>query len=249
MKKLFMLSTLVASSVMFSQENVVKTEEVPTIEKMNILKTNVTGLLFRNFNITYERPINKWFSVSGGLNLVPKGNIPYSKQFKLDESINEAKLSTTAFTLEGRFYLGKGYGKGFYLAPYYRYTNVSIGDITVNIEDQNKQNIPVNVQGKVNAHSAGLMIGTQWFLGKKKDWVLDWWIVGAHYGASKGDLQGTTVNKTLNEQEQKGLEKELNDLKVPLIDYSVTTNANGANVKVSGPWAGVRSGFSIGYRF
>ncbi|MDY3521565.1 DUF3575 domain-containing protein [Riemerella anatipestifer] len=248
MKKLFMLSTLVASSVMFSQGNMVKTEETPTIEKMNILKTNVTGLLFRNFNITYERPINKWFSVTGGLNLVPKGSVPYARQFNLDESINDAKMSTTAFTLEGRFYLGKGYGKGFYLAPYYRYTNVNVSNITVNIEDQNNQNIPVNVQGKMNAHSAGLMLGTQWFLGKKKDWVLDWWIIGAHYGASRGDLQGLT-NRTLNEQEQAELKKELSGLDVPLVDYSVTTNANGADVKVNGPWAGVRGGISIGYRF
>ncbi|UZF07664.1 hypothetical protein D9O39_03880 [Riemerella anatipestifer] len=80
---------------MFSQENVVKTEEAPTTEKMNILKTNVTGLLFRNFNITYERSINKWFSVAGGLNLVPKGSVPYARQFNLDESINDAKMSTT----------------------------------------------------------------------------------------------------------------------------------------------------------
>ncbi|MBT0550461.1 hypothetical protein [Riemerella anatipestifer] len=100
----------------------------------------------------------------------------------------------------------------------------------------------------MNAHSAGLMIGTQWFLGKKKDWVLDWWIIGAHYGASRGDLQGFT-NRTLNEQEQAELKKELSGLDVPLVDYSVTTNANGANVKVNGPWAGVRGGISIGYRF
>jgi hypothetical protein len=92
------------------------------------------------------------------------------------------------------------------------------------------------------------MIGAQWFLGESKNWVLDWWIIGAHYGASKGDFNAKT-SRTLNAIEQQELKKQLEDLDIPLVDYTVTVNSNGAAMKVDGPWAGLRTGLSFGYRF
>ncbi len=45
------------------------------------------------------------------------------------------------------------------------------------------------------------------------------------------------------------MKKEIENLDIPFVDYTVETNANGANIKLDGPWAGFRSGFSLGYRF
>jgi len=39
------------------------------------------------------------------------------------------------------------------------------------------------------------------------------------------------------------------DLGIPIVEYEITTTANGAKIKLDGPWAGLRSGLSFGYRF
>jgi hypothetical protein len=46
-----------------------------------------------------------------------------------------------------------------------------------------------------------------------------------------------------------GLKKEIENLDIPFVKYTVETDANGARIKVDGPWAGFRSGLSLGYRF
>ena len=92
------------------------------------------------------------------------------------------------------------------------------------------------------------MIGSQWYFGKNKNWVIDWWIVGGHYGVSKGNIIGISKNP-LDAEDQAAINEELNDLDIPIIDYKAEVNSNGAKVKVDGPWAGLRSGLSFGYRF
>ena len=231
--------TLLISASLFSQE--------ASTEKMNIVKTNVTAYAFRNVNLTYERVINKRFSVAVGFGTVPKGNVPFSNSYIKDTELSDVKVSLTNFTIEPRIYLGKGYGHGFYLAPYYRYSsfNADNGILTV---DYGLGDIPVKITGKASGNSGGLMIGAQWFLGKTDNWILDFWMVGAHYGKGNGDFSGTSSRKlTLLEQQE--LKKELDKLDIPFVKYTTTTDENGATMKVDGPWAGVRSGLSLGYRF
>ncbi|MEC5395109.1 DUF3575 domain-containing protein [Bergeyella sp. RCAD1439] len=245
-KTIFVLSVLGLYSNLHSQQ----TEPIEKKnEKLNILKSNVTGLLaYRNLNVTYERALKSWFSVTGGVNFIPKGSTPQARHLKdLEFDYNQVKLSGFAFTLESRFYLGKGYGKGFYLAPYYRYSNFNLSEITLDIEENN-ESFPVNIHGSTNANSVGLMIGSQWFLGANKNWVLDWWILGAHYGSAKGNMTAKTTNRTLTEEEQAQLKNEIQSKDLPL-EYTITTNPNGAVFSLYGPWLGIRGGLSVGYRF
>jgi hypothetical protein len=101
-------------------------QNVPA-EKMNIIKTNVTAYAFRNINLSYERAFNRWFSVNIGLE--PCGR----KEFfinsflkdKDEKRFENLKVKPPISHIEPRFYIGKGYGKGFYFAPYYRYSDVS----------------------------------------------------------------------------------------------------------------------------
>jgi hypothetical protein len=53
----------------------------------------------------------------------------------------------------------------------------------------------------------------------------------------------------LSEDEQNSLREELSDLDIPLTKETVSVNANGASLKLDGPWAGVRAGISIGIKF
>lgn len=219
-------------------------------QQKNIVKTNVTAYAFRNINLTYERAITKWFSVSVGYANMGKGDIPMKGLIPADskDDFKDIQVANSSFTLETRFYLGKeGFGKGFYIAPYYRNTSFKVDNFTYEY-DTNGQIIPVKISGNAKANSGGLLLGAQWFLGNKKNWVLDWWIVGAHYGSGKGDLRGNS-SRALTADEQAVLKSELEDLDIPLVKYTTKVDANGANIYLDGPWAGLRSGLSFGYRF
>lgn len=240
---------------LFSLEAFAQESGSASAEKMNIVKTNVTGYVFRNINISYERAINQWFSVNLGFGTMTEGKVPFINAFLSDEDeerFKNLRVKATNFTIEPRFYIGQGYGKGFYFAPYYRYSKVTSNTFDF-YYDYNAINgvtyqIPLKGNGSTNGNSGGLMVGVQFFLTKSQNLVLDFWIAGAHYGSGKGDFN-LTSDVVLTPEMQAQLKEEIENLDIPFVDYTVETNANGAKIKVDGPWAGFRSGLSIGYRF
>ena len=234
-----LIFTLLISGTLFAQNS--------ADEKMNIVKTNVTAYAFRNVNLTYERIINQKFSVAIGFGSMGKGSVPFSKSYIKDTELSNVEVSLTNFTIEPRIYLGRGYGHGFYLAPYYRYSSFNADNIVLT-GNYGMGDVPLKISGKASGNSAGLMVGAQWFLGKSDNWVLDFWMAGGHYGKGNGDFRGTS-NRTLSPAEQQELKKKIDGLDIPFVKYTSTTDANGANILVDGPWAGVRSGLSVGYRF
>ncbi|MDQ0477511.1 DUF3575 domain-containing protein [Chryseobacterium sp. MDT2-18] len=237
MRTLFFM--LLISGTFFSQ--------TASPEKMNIVKTNLTAYAFRNVNLSYERIINQKFSVAVGFGSMGKGGVPFSSSYIKDTELSNIEVSLTNFTIEPRIYLGKGYGHGFYLAPYYRYSSFN-ADSVVLTSDYGMGNVALKISGKASGNSGGLLVGAQWFLGKKDNWVLDWWIIGAHYGKGNGNFRGNS-SRILTPSEQQELKKEIEGLDIPFVKYTATTDANGASINVDGPWAGVRSGLSVGYRF
>ena len=251
MKKLYLIIILTFGMVLHIEGQ--KTDS--TGSGKNIIKTNVTGFIFKNFQGTYERVLNKVVSVNVSYGFVPKGKIPFSSMLPddTDSGFKEISLSGNNLTLESRFYIGKkGFGQGFYLAPYYRYSSYQVSNfsktITVNINGIPYDNVIINFAGDTSAHSGGLLLGAQWFLGKSNNIVLDAWFLGGHFGKAKGNLDGIT-NRKLSSQEQQEVQMELNNLDIPIVDYKATVSENGANFKVDGPWAGLRAGLSLGYRF
>lgn len=224
--------------------------------KKNIVKTNLTGYIFRNYNLTYERSLARWLSLGLSYGKIPEGEIPFSKQFLEEEDeaefgLDEVQFSNTQFTIEARFYLGKGYGRGFYFAPYYRQTTLQIDNLVYNTTFENDDfDTPVTLSGKMNGNGFGLMLGSQWTLGKKNNWVIDWWIVGGHYGNSDGNFDGIS-DRVLTPDEQAQLQESLEDIDLSVANFetTITTNARGAKISLTGPWAGLRSGLSFGYRF
>ena len=242
MRKLILLTMLLGSIFFFAQE----------VERNNIIKSNVAGYALRNYNLTYERVLTKKFSLSAGFGIIGNGKIPFSSKLGLDDfDLSAAEIKGTNFTIEPRIYLGKGYGHGFYLAPYFRYSSFELQELIYNLKVESNgfaTTVPVNFSGKINGASGGLMIGSQWFLGANNNWVIDAWFAGAHYGKGSGDVVGRT-DFTLTPKMQQDLKNELDQLDIPVISFDAKVNANGADAVLSGPWAGFRMGLSLGYRF
>lgn len=251
MRKLILILILSGSFV----SNIQAQESETTGNGKNIIKTNVTGFLLRNFQGTYERVLNKTISVNVSYGFIPKGKLQFSSLLPsdTDKEFENIDLSGNNFTLEPRFYLGKkGFGEGFYIAPYYRYSTYQVSNysktVNVSVNGIVYDTVTVNFTGDTTAHSGGLLLGAQWFLGKSDNFVLDAWFLGAHFGKAKGNLDGVTSRK-LNALEQQEVQKELDNQDIPIVKYKASVNENGANIKVDGPWAGLRVGLSLGYRF
>lgn len=221
-------------------------------EKMNLVKMNLTSIAFRNYQFAYERLMTKRFSVQVSYGFIPGGQVPLVDEVIKDENIDNIKLGGSNLTIEPRFYLGKGYGHGFYVSPYYRYSHFNIDNLTYRYTSEDPvavdKKIPIAFSGKTNSNNVGLMIGAQWLLGRNDNWVLDVWFIGGHYGGASGTITGKS-SRPLTPSEQAQLKQDIEDLDISLFDYKVTTNEKGAVIDLDSKWLGFRSGISFGYRF
>jgi hypothetical protein len=233
--------------------NKVLDEEEPA---RNFIKLNLTSLVFKNYSLQYERVLNKTVSLAASFRTMPKTSIPFKstilKQVGEDdpdteEILESLRLNNVAFTPEVRFYVGKkGYGRGFYIAPFYRYAKFNINKFVVDYQSVANVEGNVNLSGDFSAHTGGILFGAQWALGRRL--CLDWWILGPHYGGGSGTFAGIT-NKPLTQDEQNDVRRQLEDIDIPFTDKTVNVNANGASLTLDGPWAGIRAGISFGIRF
>lgn len=273
MKKIFLvLGCLLISIQAISQEllqtsedsNVVSEKSTETMmdqssdlldyqTKKNTIELNLTSLVFRNFQLQYERILSKRISVGLTLATIPTGGIPLSGTVEnsLDgdqeiELLTNAEVGYFSFTPEVHIYFGKGYGKGFYIAPYFRNAKWTFANLEIEFDGENNSQESISVDGDIKSNSIGMLLGTQFNLGKNL--VLDWWIVGGHYGSSKGTLRGNST-QSFSEIEQANLKQELDELDLPLVETTSEVTANSAKIIADGPWGGVRSGFTLGYRF
>lgn len=227
------------------------------LDGKTIIKTNLFGFTSRNYNFQAERIITKRVSVLAAINTMPNGKIPYIDRFTDDPSINDIQISSLAFTPEVRIYIGNsGYGKGFYVAPYYKYEKFNAKNYLVDFEDETNTTRQLDLSGRLNTHSFGAALGIQWLLGKNDNIIIDWTMIGVHYGSNKGDLSGHT-NYTISETSQKELKKiitdglgsiEIGNLE-PIEIEEIFVDSNNAKVSISSPWASIRGALSIGFRF
>lgn len=253
MKKISKIVIAILITISANAQEVMSNDSVYHDEpKKNIFKVNVTSLFLNNYSFQYERVLTKRVSIALGYRFMPESDIPLKNQIDAGDDevadfiLENSKISNMAITPEIRFYLGKkGYGRGFYVAPYYRYTKFSTDEFLFEYEgDLGEKDFKMS--GDVSSHSGGIMFGAQWSLGKHIS--LDWWIIGGHYGTSKGDLSGTP-DTPLTPIEQQAVRDVLEDFEIPLVDSEVDVTATRARMRLDGPWAGVRAGISIGYKF
>jgi len=99
MKKIFTLFLLIIAFNASSQK---------LIGGNNILKTNLSADAINNYNLTFERSINRFISLSVNYKTMPLSKLPLksiAKQFIDNPAINfdNFKFGNTTITFEGRF--------------------------------------------------------------------------------------------------------------------------------------------------
>lgn len=222
---------------------------------MNFVKINLTAIALKNYSIQYERILSRKFSIAVAYRTMPITTLPFKNAIlksignddpQTTKTIEDFRLGNTAITPEVRFYLGKGYGRGFYIAAFYRYASFKSNDVNIFYTDDSGADASVKMSGKVTANTGGILFGMQHLYGKHI--ILDVWLLGPHYGSGTGSFSGVS-SKPLSQTEQNNLKAQLEDIKIPLTNKTVNVNANGASLKLDGPWGGIRAGISLGVRF
>lgn len=244
------------SSTAVIPQNTALAKEIKQKRHLNIIKVNLPPLLLKSYSLQYERVLSKEISVAVQYRTMPTTGLPFKDNIlKLvdDEDpdtkkiIEDFRMSNYAITPEVRIYLSrKGYGRGFYFAPFYRYASFTSNDFNVFYTDNNNVEQSIKMSGKLTSNTFGLAMGAQSALGKR--FVLDWSLFGPHYGSGKGTFIGTT-SQPLTSDEQADLRQQLEDIDIPLTDKTVDVNANSASLKLDGPWAGWRFTIALGFRF
>ncbi len=249
MRKLCLLIFLIVSATtLWAQKE--KETESPEPSKKNVVKINLLAIALKNISIQYERAVARKVTIAGTFRFMPKGTIPMKSSFidladdpETERQINNLRVGDFAFMPEVRYYLSKkGAFRGFYLGLYANIANYN-ADLVYEYDDAGKtKTIPMN--GHITGITGGLMIGAQFKLSKSI--YLDWWALGPGYGSSNGKISG---QQSMTSSEQQSLRDDLADLDIPLTKYTYEVNGNGATINFKGPWAGIRSGICIGFRF
>lgn len=259
MNKLFplVLASLVINCIA-SYAGTKKTLAIP--EKPHNVKINLSAIAFRSISPQYEFSFHKNFSVAvAGRVMIPYTINPGSF---IDEStargtqVGKFNLTGFAITPEIRFYPGKKEENqaphGFYLAPYFRYASYSIGTKLTLPDDTTVNFVGGDLDTKFNfsGMAGGLMMGAQWVF--KNNLTFDWWIVGLHYGQStfKATAQGELIKQASAAGQFEGsIEEITNNSPFPL-QAIATIGVDNIQSRITGlPFAGLRAGFCLGYRF
>jgi hypothetical protein len=253
MKKVLFILTLVFAQQVHAQK---------LIGGKNIVKLNLTSFALKNYQLTYERSLNRFMSLSASYRYMPNGGLPLQstiKKYVDNSAINYDlfQMGNNAITVESRFYLGLQKMSGFYIAPYARFANF---DLAVPISYTYRPDATVgavigsapitkiaDMNGTIKSTSYGAYIGLQKQLLTKL--VIDIWFIGGHYGSSNGALNFASPEK-LPAQAVTALQQTLNDTKLNPFELTSKVNQNGATADMKGPWAGFRGlGISLGLRF
>ena len=246
MKKISILILIIS---LLAWDNLLLAQKPDSSTGNNILRVNLSALIFRNISVEYERKINDRHSLTLNIHAIPFGKLPFQSEAQklIDKTyvdMNLAEIGVLGATASYRFYgRKKGVFHGFYFAPMINYNNYKS---TLPIQYNNgKTGL---FMGNISAITGGIQAGIQCMLFKRV--YLDVWIIGPSYGFSSGNLN---FNGPLTINEQAILSAEIEDLKGSLPIYvigSYTVNSTGASIAEQGPWAGLRAlGINLGFRF
>lgn len=227
---------------------------------LNIIKMNASALIVKNFSFQYERILTKRIGVAMGLRLMPKSGLPFRNTIEkiveednadnsseISRFLKETRMGGFAITPEFRYYLGKGYGQGFYIAPFLRYERFNISSVYP-YENKDKITTDINFTGHYKTVGIGVLLGSQFRLSNRL--TLDWWILGPYYTAPRINLEGVGYN--LSAEDQKELKNELEDTKIEIGSFKINASVDGnrAEVNTKGSLAAIRGfGLCLGVRF
>ncbi len=165
-----------------------------------VVKMNLSSLFLLNFSFQAEYAVHKRVSLALGYYRILPLRIPGEL---LGVANVSGKFNGYSFTPEVRLYTTGDYPgapRGFYVAPYFRYTRYSLQGSYTGL--QGTFNGTLN--GVARSYAPGMMIGYQLFV--NRNFAIDFYIAGLHFGKRKYDIEVQNSNiRNLGNFEQDNL--------------------------------------------
>jgi hypothetical protein len=220
----------------------------------NMAKVNLSAFAGKGFNLQYEHQLARRLTAALGYSKIPTSNIAFKsliqsyidqQEYGPEVKVGDAKLGTSIFTPELRYYFGKeGAFHGLYVAAYARFGHYDVeGPFSYTTSTGTRTDLLFI--GSLDATTGGLMAGSSFKLYKQL--YLDWWIIGGSIGGANGSFSTKTQ---LSTYEQQYLKNQLDQLDVKFTRLQSEVNSSGAVINTTGTMVGIRGlGFNLGIRF
>jgi len=225
-----------------------------TFRPRNVVKFLPLNLQFNSVAFEYERMINFKNSLTLEIGLPSQKSIIGKYGINSNSDLKSAEFGTTTIMAAYRHYTGKRkLPKGFYIAPYLKYQQLTG---RAGITGVNDQSIPYagNIDFKLNTINLGCQLGVQVLIAKRVS--IDLYFLGLEGGYLSGNI---TTTPSLTGQSQAVALGVLNDVisqnisKLPSFaknKISVTETTTQVIVKADNiPYPWFRGGISIGFAF
>lgn len=226
-----------------------------TIAQDNAVKLNLSSLALGTGYISYERALSASKSVTLGVNYTSMG-LPSSASeiFENDDQgegtvdLSEPTLKGFGITAEYRMYTSKAKDglAGFYVAPFLRHSQYTIGTETIFEKDNGDEFIGKQSIKLINSIGAGFVIGSHFNIGSHVSIDISWFGLGLTASKLKGKI--TTDDKTVDfRTDSEDIKQEVEENEY-LTD--VTIEQNEVQVSSVGFLLPiVRGNIAIGFRF
>ncbi len=209
----------------------------------NVIKVNPLGLAANSVTLGYERVIGEKQAFAVHVNMLL--GVPGWADRLLEEELSAqnaegtADLSGIAITPQYRFYTGKkGAPRGFYIAPYLRYTDRTLEATSFYEGDASDLNFNLSGIG------GGVQLGVQWLIGGRV--ALDWYFLGL--GANYSTFNGVYTADNMDEIEL-DIREDVNDLPIIGDQVEISRQGNELTVTIKTMLPAFRSGLSLGLFF
>jgi len=207
------------------------------------------GLYFGKLTLGGEYSIRKKQSLTFYVG-IPVG---IQRNFDSDNNTADVKSKTTSVMAGYRFYLGKSTMKGFYFEPYLKYLHNEL-EGTFNYNNDNPPSI-YSTSNEFSSFGIGGQLGFQILIAKRI--VLDFFLVGPEANTVKenGSFTDVTNNIPWTPADAAEAEEDIKDAieDIPIIGDKTEVKADQISktvfISYKGFLPGVRTGFSIGFRF
>lgn len=232
------------------------------LDGRSIIKVSPAALAIKTQSFSFERILSKRWSLQLSYTNRSGGALGQIHP-ELDKDFANVQMGYTTIMPELRLYfLGGGYGRGLYLAPYARFEKANLSNLDLEYKATVNNDIAADgklkVSGDLSSVNVGMGLGLQFYIARCL--VFDF-SVGVHYATSSTiNLQGVLDNnaRAITEDEFNKLKndalKNVNDLpgsKVALEVEAIKSgnDIRGAKLKASGQYLFPRADLSIGFRF
>lgn len=257
MRKIWM-TVLVLSALNYADAQGVKKDKKPKeyVYPSNLVKLNLTSLLFKTFCAQYEYKLTNRWSIAPSILYRPNSGMVLFKAYadnggqgitpNAQYSYGSMTMARLALTVDAKYYLKKRAPRGLYLSPFIRYRRDK-NDFDYRYYESNISTTNQKVgQASMIERTVGVGVLFGYQIVNRNKLAVDFWFLGPWFGNRNTTIQSKLTMGNLNQIDKNSIASDLEEVGAVPVKY---TN-DGVKNTVVNYGGGVRMiGVHLGYNF